>query len=186
MDTHALSEPALATALEVFAANGVEIDDPGRAGLHADAGHLPRHPDLQPRPEHAAWPTASSSRPSHNPPDDGGFKYNPPNGGPADTSTTKVIQDRANDILRDGLTDVKRMPLARAEGSAPRTTTTTSRPTSATCATSSTWRPSPAPDLKIGVDPLGGAGLPSGQPIAEMYGLNLEVVNPVSTPPSAS
>jgi phosphoglucomutase len=83
-----LSAPAQRTALEVLAANGVDGVSSGRR-LHADARHLARDPDAQPR-RAAAWPTASSSRPSHNPPEDGGFKYNPPHGGPPTSTSPKV------------------------------------------------------------------------------------------------
>src|SRR3954468_21656926 len=113
MDTHALSEPALATAIEVFAANAIDIFI--QAGLSYTPTPVLSHAIL----------TYNSSRtsgladgvvitPSHNPPDDGGFKYNPPSGGPADAQTTKQIQNRANEMLRGGLKDVKRMDFARA------------------------------------------------------------------------
>ena len=112
-DTHALSEPALATALEVLAANGVA------AMVDIDLGYTPT-----PALSHAIL-TYNAGRtsgfadgivvtPSHNPPRDGGFKYNPPNGGPADTGVTGKIQDRANAILADGLRPVRRIPYARA------------------------------------------------------------------------
>ena len=113
MDTHALSEPALISAIEVFAANGVETM------IQAGRGYTPT-PVVS-----FAILTYNQGRttgladgvvitPSHNPPDDGGFKYNPPSGGPADTQTTKQIQDRANQLLRDGLKGVKRLPFAQA------------------------------------------------------------------------
>ena len=114
MDTHALSEPALMTALEVFAANGVDVHDPGGRRLHPDAGHLPCHPDATTAGAAAGLADGVVITPSHNPPSDGGFKYNPPNGGPADTGATRVIQDRANALIRGGLTGVKRIPFERA------------------------------------------------------------------------
>jgi phosphoglucomutase len=126
MDTHALSEPALYSAIEVFAGNGMEIM------IHADMRYTPT-----PVISHAIL-TYNAGRqsgladgvvisPSHNPPDDGGFKYNPPNGGPADTDTTKWIQNRANEIIRAGLKDVRRLGLEKALKAD--TTSTLSRPT---------------------------------------------------------
>lgn len=113
MDTHALSEPAQATAVEVFAANGVDIV------IQAGMGYTPTPVISHAILTHnhlAKGGTADGVviTPSHNPPNDGGFKYNPPSGGPADTGTTKVIQNRANEILRDGLTAVRRMPYQKA------------------------------------------------------------------------
>ena len=113
MDTHALSEPALATALEVFAANSVTVR------IQAGLGYTPT-----PVISHAilTWNKGRSSgladgvviTPSHNPPRDGGYKYNPPEGGPAGTETTTNIQNRANEILKDGLKAVRRIPFDRA------------------------------------------------------------------------
>jgi phosphoglucomutase len=115
--------------------------------------------------------------PSHNPPDDGGFKYNLPTGGPADTQTTKTIQDRANEILSNGLQEVKRWPLARALQA--ETTHQHDYITSYVQDLNSVidMQAIASAGLKIGVDPMGGAGLAFWDPIAEMYGLNLEVVN---------
>jgi phosphoglucomutase len=180
-DTHALSEPALATAIEVFAANAVDIF------VQMGLGYTPT-----PAISHAIL-TYNRGRtsglgdgvvitPSHNPPDDGGFKYNPPSGGPADTATTKQIQDRANQLLLGGLKEVRRMPFARALA-APTThqhdyvasyvadlRTVVDMDAIATI------------HLKIGVDPMGGASLPFWAPIAEAYQLDLEVVNPYVDP----
>ena len=113
MDTHALSEPAQTTAVEVFAANGVTVM------IQAGLGYTPT-----PVISHAILTTNRGRSsgladgvvitPSHNPPDDGGFKYNPPDGGPADTSTTRAVQDRANEIMRNGMKDVKRLPFEKA------------------------------------------------------------------------
>src|ERR671917_1130790 len=115
-DTHALSEPALITAIEVFQANGVHVladaDDgftPTPAVSHAILTHN--------RARVSGLADGVVVTPSHNPPTDGGFKYNPPNGGPADTDATKWIQDRANAIIAGGLTDVRRVPAARARTS---------------------------------------------------------------------
>ena len=131
MDTHALSEPAFASALEVLAANGVEvmIDDAISATRRRPRSRT-RFSTYN-RGRTAGLADGIVITPSHNPPEDGGFKYNPPNGGPADTSATKWIEDRANEILAGGLRDVRRMRLrAGARGRRPRTATTTSRRTS--------------------------------------------------------
>jgi phosphoglucomutase len=176
MDTHALSEAAFATAIEVFAANGVELM------IQSGWGYTPT-----PVISHAIL-TANRGRrsgladgvvitPSHNPPDDGGFKYNPPSGGPADTSTTRLIQNRANDILADGLKAVKRLPLASALA-AP----TTHEHDYVTPYVNDLIHVVDLPaiaraGLKIGVDPLGGSSVGFWAPIAERYGLNLNVVN---------
>jgi len=181
MDTHALSEPALATAVEVFAGNGVDIF------IQAGLGYTPT-----PVISHAIL-THNSQRkggtadgvvitPSHNPPNDGGFKYNPPSGGPADTQTTKVIQDRANEILRDGLKDVKRMPLELAMKSAYTHEYDYITPYISDLGNIINMDAIVQAGLKIGVDPMGGAGVAYWEPIAEMYGLDLEIVNPYVDP----
>jgi phosphoglucomutase len=170
MDTHAVSAPAQQTALEVLAANGVNALIQQRSGFtptpvisHAILTYNRGRKD--------ALADGIVITPSHNPPEDGGFKYNPPNGGPADTDVTGWIQNRANDLLRGGNRDVKRaarkthqeldlitpyvddlknvidMDAIRSSG------------------------------LRIGVDPLGGSSLPYWQPVADHYGLNLTVVN---------
>jgi phosphoglucomutase len=113
MDTHALSEPALYSAVEVFAANGVETY------IQQNLGYTPTpvisHAILAfNRGRTTGLADGVVITPSHNPPEDGGIKYNPPSGGPADTSTTKLIQDRANEILTNGLKDVKHIPFERA------------------------------------------------------------------------
>ena len=177
MDSHALSEPALATTIEVFAANEQEIV------IQAGLGYTPT-----PVISHAilAYNRGRTDgladgvviTPSHNPPDDGGFKYNPPEGGPADTSTTRAMQERANAILQDGLQAVKRWPLARALKA-----DTTHEYDYITPYVADLGNVVDIPaivraDLHIGVDPLGGASVAYWQPIAERYGLNLEIVNP--------
>jgi phosphoglucomutase len=181
MDTHALSEPALATAIEVFAANEVELC------VQTGLGYTPT-----PAISHAilTYNRGRSSgladgvviTPSHNPPEDGGFKYNPPSGGPADTSTTKWVQDRANQLLQGGLKEVRRMPLARALAA-----DTTHRhdyvgPYVAELANVVDLAVVASAGLKIGADPMGGASLPYWAPIAERYGLDLSVVNPAVDP----
>ena len=176
IDTHALSEPAFASALEVLAANDVEVM------VDADNGYTPT-----PVISHAVLTYNRGRRrgladgivitPSHNPPRFGGFKYDPPHGGPADTHVTEWIQRQANELMADGLRGVARVPFERAR-------------------TASTTHPHPylhsyvsdlpsAVDLEavreskvhIGVDPLGGASVKYWDAIGNMYSLNLEVVN---------
>ena len=181
MDTHALSEPAMMSAVEVFAANAVTTV------LQSGLGYTPT-----PVISHAIL-TYNRGRtggladgvvitPSHNPPDDGGFKYNPPEGGPADTSTTRAIQDRANAILRDRLKDVKRIPFERAL----KTDTVQMRdyvmPYVEDLDAVVDLEAVAAAGLRIGVDPMGGAAVAYWEPLATHYGLNITVVNPVVDP----
>lgn len=176
MDTHALSEAALSTAIEVFAANATEIMiQPGR-------GYTPT-----PAISHAIL-TYNRGRtsdladgivitPSHNPPSDGGFKYNPPEGGPADAETTQQIQQRANQLLAQNLTGVQRMNLARALKADTTHEHDYIGPYVADLANVVDMEAIRAAGLKIGADPMGGAGIDYWDPIAERYGLNIEVVN---------
>ena len=181
MDTHALSEPALSTAIEVFAANGVELMV--QAGLNYTPTPVISHAILAfNRGRSAGLADGVVITPSHNPPTDGGFKYNPPNGGPADTSATKVIQDRANDILRDGLKAVKRMTLARAKASGHVHDYDYITPYVRDLGNVVDMKAIANADLKLGVDPMGGASLPFWAPIAEMYDLDLEIVNKWADP----
>ncbi len=112
-DTHALSEPAFASALEVLAANGVEVMVDDVLG-YTPTPTLSHAVLMYNRGRTAGLADGIVITPSHNPPDDGGFKYNPPNGGPADTSATRWIQDRANQIIAAGLREVRRMPYQQA------------------------------------------------------------------------
>jgi phosphoglucomutase len=175
-DTHALSDVAQRTALEVLAANSVETVIQEQGGFtptpaisHAILTYNSDHP--------AALSDGIVVTPSHNPPEDGGFKYNPPDGGPADTDVTGWIQNRANDLLRNGNRDVKRLA-AEAALHAP---TTHHRdlitPYVADLHNVIDMEAVRSAGLKIGVDPLGGSSLPFWEPIAERYGLNLTVVN---------
>ncbi|MDH6195839.1 phosphoglucomutase [Mycobacterium frederiksbergense] len=175
-DTHALSEPAWASALEVLAANDVV------AVVDASDRYTPT-----PAVSHAIL-TFNRGRdtdfadgivvtPSHNPPRDGGFKYNPPNGGPADTDATGWIAKRANDILRDGLKPVKRMPLSRALQMTERHDYLDAYV--ADLANVVNLHAIRAADIRIGADPLGGASVDYWGAIAERYNLNLTVVNPL-------
>ena len=169
IDTHALSEPALASALEVFAANGVEVMIDAAGRLHADAGDLARDPDLQQRPQQGLADGIVIT-PSHNPPEDGGFKYNPPNGGPADTDVTGWIENAANDLLEDGLDGVKRIPYERARKAACVHRHDYITPYVADLANVVDMEAIRAAGVKIGIDPLGGAAVHYWQPIIERYG----------------
>ncbi len=181
MDTHALSEPAQATAVEVFAANGVQVI------LQAGGGYTPTPVISHAILTHNRGRTIGLAdgvviTPSHNPPSDGGFKYNPPSGGPADTRITQQIQDRANDILAGDPRAVRRMPYERA-----RHVNTTHEYDFVTPYVQDlrhviNMDAIAASGLRIGADPMGGSGVAYWEPIAEMYGLNLTVVNPVVDP----
>ncbi|WP_418005576.1 phosphoglucomutase (alpha-D-glucose-1,6-bisphosphate-dependent) [Mycobacterium sp. PDNC021] len=175
-DTHALSEPAWVTALEVLAGNEVV------AMIDAADRYTPT-----PAVSHAIL-TFNRGRegdladgivvtPSHNPPRDGGFKYNPPNGGPADTDATSVIAKRANEILRDGLRDVKRIPLARALGSTERHDYLNAYVEDLPNVVD--LHAIRAEGVRIGADPLGGASVDYWAAIAERHQLDLTVVNPL-------
>src|SRR5436190_23566673 len=171
--THALSEPAFRTAVEVLVAHGIDV------AVDSDGGYTPTpaisHAILKHNRDGRAQADGIVITPSHNPPEDGGFKYNPPHGGPADTSVTKQIQDAANELLRGGLSDVRRLDYEQAIERA--------RPYD--------YRSSYVDDLpqvvaldeiagaglRLGADPLGGASVAYWQAIASRYGLNLEVVN---------
>lgn len=176
-DSHAVSAPAERSALEVLAANGVETF------LHRNNGFTPT-----PVVSRAilSWNRLGKGgqadglviTPSHNPPADGGIKYNPPNGGPADTDITAAIQKRANELLKHGNRDVKRLPFEKAL----RAPTTHEQdfitPYVEDLAAVIDMEAIRAAGVRIGVDPLGGASLPFWEPIRERYGLNLTVVNP--------
>src|SRR5712675_3296498 len=181
IDTHALAEPALVSALEVFAANGVEVM------IDADGGYTPT-----PVISHAIL-TANKGRssgladgvvvtPSHNPPEDGGFKYNPPNGGPADTDITSVIERAANRFLEDGLKGVKRIPYDRARKSACVHRHDYIGPYVADLADVVDMEAIRASGVKIGIDPLGGAAVHYWQPIIERYRLAATVVSDAVDP----
>jgi phosphoglucomutase len=175
-DTHALSEPAWVSALEVLAANDVVamIDSADRFTPTPAVSHAilsfnrDRDGDLA---------DGIVVTPSHNPPRDGGFKYNPPNGGPADTDATGVIAKRANEILRDGLKAVKRVPLARALQSARRHDYMDAYV--ADLPNVVDMHAISAEKIRIGADPLGGASVDYWGAIAERHNLELTVVNPL-------
>ena len=175
-DTHGLSEPAWVSALEVLAANDVVvlIDSADRytptpAVSHAILAYN--------RGRNTGLADGIVVTPSHNPPRDGGFKYNPPNGGPADTDATGVIAKRANEILRGGGTDVKRVPLARALKSAQRHDYMDAYV--ADLPNVVDLHAIRAQGIRIGADPLGGASVDYWAAIAERHDLDLTVVNPL-------
>ncbi|HMB03304.1 MAG TPA: phosphoglucomutase (alpha-D-glucose-1,6-bisphosphate-dependent), partial [Isosphaeraceae bacterium] len=180
-DTHALSRPAERTALEVLATNGVETiiqrDDGvtptpviSRAILVTNRG----------RREHLA--DGIIITPSHNPPADGGFKYNPPNGGPADTDVTSWIQDRANALLKAGNAEVRRVPFAEAVKAAMTHHDDFALPYVKDLGSVIDMDAIRSAGLKLGVDPLGGAAGQYWRPIVETYGLDITVTNPAVDP----
>src|SRR5437763_341526 len=179
-DTHALSEPAQVSALEVLAANEVTVL------VDARGGYTPTPAVSRAILAHNAALGASGpgSRadgivvtPSHNPPPDGGFKYNPPDGGPAGTDITRQIQDRANELLADGLKGVRRVPYARAASVAGKFDFLDSYV--AALGQVVDMAAIKAAGVRIGADPLGGASVAYWGEIGERYGLDLTVVNPV-------
>lgn len=180
-DTHALSEPAFVTTLEVLAANGVDVM------IDQDGGFTPT-----PAISHAilAYNRRRTSgladgiviTPSHNPPEDGGIKYNPPHGGPADTQVTKWIEDRANTLLTNKLHGCHRLPIEQA-----RQAPTIHRYAYIDAYVSDLAKIIEMDVIKsaqprLGIDPLGGSGVAYWRPIAERYGLNIEIVNPSVDP----
>ena len=180
-DTHALSDPAQKTTLEVLAANGVLTH------LQANDGYTPT-PVISRAilTFNAANKTSQADgiviTPSHNPPQDGGIKYNPPHGGPADTDVTGWIEQRANALMADGNRGVKRLPYAQALNAPTTKAVDLMTPYIADLGKVIDMEAIRKANLRIGVDPLGGAAVAYWQPIAELYGLNIEVVNPQVDP----
>ncbi|MEJ2254606.1 MAG: phosphoglucomutase (alpha-D-glucose-1,6-bisphosphate-dependent) [Nitrospirota bacterium] len=176
MDTHALSEPALATALEVLAANGVTVM------LDKDMGYTPTpvvsHAILSHnRGRSTGLADGVVITPSHNPPEDGGFKYNPPHGGPAGTETTRAIEERANEVLRGGLKDVRRMLFQKALKAETTRKYDYVTPYVEDLGNIIEMEAISRAGLTVGADPLGGSVVGYWDPIAERYGLRVEVVN---------
>ena len=182
MDTHALSEPAHRTALEVLAANGVHVC------IHAGG-------KVTPTPVISFSILEFNSRqsgvradgvvitPSHNPPEDGGFKYNPPHGGPADTDITAKIQVRANELIKNKLTGVKRLPYEKAlKCDCVQANFDYIMPYISALPQVLDMELISASNLRLCADALGGSSGPFWAPLAEMYKLNLEIVNAVSDP----
>jgi phosphoglucomutase len=177
MDTHALSVPALYTAIEVFAANGVDIV------IQKGIGYTPTpvisHAILTyNRGRKSGLADGVVITPSHNPPEDGGYKYNPPSGGPADTKTTRWIQDRANQILTNDPGKVKRISIERALQAPTTHAYDFVQPYVQDLKFVVNMHAIAEAGLKIGVDPMGGSGVGYWDSIAERYGLNLQIVNP--------
>ncbi|WP_291856073.1 phosphoglucomutase (alpha-D-glucose-1,6-bisphosphate-dependent) [Bradyrhizobium sp.] len=181
IDTHALAEPALASAIEVFAANGVDImiDERG--------GYTPT-----PVISHAilSYNKGRSGRladgvvmsPSHNPPEDGGYKYNPPHGGPADTDVTGKVEKAANAYIEAGMKGVARMPHARARQASSTHLHDFVGPYVADLGNAVDLALIKSSGVKIGIDPLGGAAVHYWQPLIERYGINATVVNEAVDP----
>jgi len=181
IDTHALAEPALCSAVEVFAANGVDIM------LDEGFGYTPT-----PVISHAilAYNKARTTghadgvvvTPSHNPPEDGGYKYNPPHGGPADTDATSKIEKRANRYLEEGLKGVRRMSYDRARRCASVHLHNYITPYVADLESVLDLALIKSANVRIGIDPLGGAAVHFWQPIIERYGINATVISDVVDP----
>ncbi len=176
MDTHALSEPALATALEVFAANAVTVMV--QKGLRYTPTPVISHAILtHNRKRKQGLADGVVITPSHNPPEDGGFKYNPPEGGPADPSTTRAIEERANSIIAEGLKAVARISFEKALKADSTHEYDYIQPYVEDLGNVIDIDLIKREGLKIGVEPLGGSSIDFWDPIAERYALSLEVVN---------
>jgi len=176
MDTHALSEAALASAIQVLAANGVKVR------IQTGSGYTPTpvisHAILTyNRAQHADLADGVVITPSHNPPEDGGFKYNPSHGGPAEASITQWVENRANQILLTGADDINVMPYAAAIASEFVEEYDYVTPYVNDLANVLDMTAIRESGIKIGVDPLGGAGVAYWDVIAKTYGLNIDVVN---------
>lgn len=181
IDTHALSEPAFTSALEVLAANAVDV-------MLADKDEYTPTPAISHailvynRGRVAGLADGIVVTPSHNPPDSGGFKYNPPNGGPADKDVTGWIEAHANALLESGLKGVKRIPIERARRAATTHRHDFLNTYVADLGSVLDMEAIRGADISMGVDPLGGAGVHYWGPIAERYCLNLTVVNEAVDP----
>ncbi|CAM1000410.1 phosphoglucomutase (alpha-D-glucose-1,6-bisphosphate-dependent) [Rhodanobacter sp. Root179] len=180
-DTHALSQPAFESALEVLAANGVDV-------MVSSGGEFTPTPAISHailvynRGRTTGLADGIVITPSHNPPDNGGFKYNPTNGGPADTDITKWVENRANALIEAGLKDVKRMPFAQARKAATTHDHDYLNSYVADLASIIDFDIIRSAGVHMGVDPLGGAGVHYWAPIAERYKLDLTVVSEVVDP----
>jgi phosphoglucomutase len=180
-DTHALSRPAERVALEVLAANGVETfiqRDDGFAPTPVISRAILTHN----RDRSDSLADGIVITPSHNPPSDGGFKYNPPNGGPADTDATDWIQNRANDLLRAGNRGVQRIGFDTALKASTTHSQDFVMPYVEDLANVIDFEAIRSADVRIGIDPLGGAAVAYWQPVAERYHVNITVVNPKIDP----
>ncbi|PRY33066.1 phosphoglucomutase (alpha-D-glucose-1,6-bisphosphate-dependent) [Pseudosporangium ferrugineum] len=176
-DTHALSEPAMVSALEVFAANDVTVLIDSRDG-YTPTPALSHAILTYNRGRTDGLADGVVVTPSHNPPDDGGFKYNPPHGGPADTGATRWIQDRANALIAGGLKDVRRVGAARARASELVSGYDYLAGYVDDLGSAIDMEAIRSAGVRIGADPLGGASVAYWGEIGERYGLDLTVVNP--------
>jgi phosphoglucomutase len=176
-DTHGLSAAAQRSALEVLAANGVEVMIQEKDGF-TPTPVISRAIIVHNRGRKKGLADGIVITPSHNPPEDGGFKYNPTNGGPADTDITKWVQDRANELIKSGNAGVKRVPYEQGIKASTTHAQDYVMPYVDDLRNVIAMDSIRAVGLKLGVDPLGGAALPYWEPINRMYGLDIEVVNP--------
>ncbi len=182
-DTHAVSEPAQRTALEVLAANNVETiiqQDDGITPTPVISRAILVYNRERKEKDHLADGIVVT--PSHNPPEDGGFKYNPPNGGPADTDVTRWVQNRANELLRAENAGVKRIPFAKAMKAVTTHQEDFVLPYVRDLKNVVDMDAIRGAHLKLGVDPLGGASLPYWEPINSIYGLEIVVTNKIIDP----
>jgi len=181
IDTHALSEPAFATALEVLAANGVETMI-SQGGEYTPTPAVSHAILVYNRGRASGLADGIVITPSHNPPEDGGFKYNPPNGGPADTDVTGWIEKEANRLIEAGLVEVKRIPYARARAAVTTHEHDFLGAYVADLGNAIDFDVIRSASLKLGVDPLGGAGVNYWGRIAERYRFDLDVVSATVDP----
>ena len=184
-DTHALSEPAMITAIEVLSANGVDVVI--QRSDNESLGYTPtpvisRTIIRYNRESAAAKSDGVVITPSHNPPEDGGFKYNPPHGGPADSDVTTKIQNRANELIAEGNKDVKRIDIRSVRAKNLVREEDFMEPYIDDLAQVIDMQAIANAGLKLGTDPLGGAGIGYWSRIAEKYGLDITVVNPAVDP----
>jgi phosphoglucomutase len=176
-DTHAISGPAQDTALEVLAANGLETVIQINGGV-TPTPVISRAILVYNRRRNFHLADGIVITPSHNPPEDGGLKYNPPNGGPADTEVTRWIESRANELLREGNSGVKRIPLAKAISAATTHQEDLVMPYVRDLGSVVDMDAIRGAHLKLAVDPLGGAARPYWEPINYVWDLEIEIVNP--------
>ena len=181
IDTHALSEPAFATALEVLAANDVETMI-AVGGEYTPTPAVSHSVLVYNRGRTSGLADGIVVTPSHNPPEDGGFKYNPPNGGPADTDVTGWIEKEANRLIEGGLAEVKRVPYARARTAATTHDHDFLGSYVADLGNAIDFDAIRGASLKLGVDPLGGAGVHYWRRIADTYRFDLDIVNETVDP----
>ena len=183
-DTHALSEPAMITAIEVLSANGVDVVI--QRSDNESFGYTPTpvisRTIIRYNRENAAKSDGVVITPSHNPPEDGGFKYNPPHGGPADSDVTTKIQNRANALIAEGNKDVKRIDIRSVRAQKLVREEDFMEPYIDDLAQVIDMQAIAKAGLKLGTDPLGGAGIGYWSRIADKYGLDITVVNPAVDP----